>query len=323
MSFFRRNKKQELPRRRQIVEANILRAEGEKSASQSKQYGYRSGRTITGSTSSNVSTVNEPGAELRSPRVHGHLLRRKRRHLSLVLFAVLIVCGLLYFLINQLIATPSARLVKNGVYISSSEFDGSKYESAINDYLSEHFLERFAFSLNRESLNKNIQSRYPEIDAIVLDHLDGFGKVNFKIVPRIPIAVWNIGNDKLFVDSKGVAFTKSYYDDPAVTIIDESGLPSDGKTVASNRFLSFIGKVVGYTASQGYTVNKISLPRYTTRQIEASLDKVDYPIRMTFDRPAGEQVEDMLRVIKFTNNKQMSIEYADVRVSGRAYYKDK
>lgn len=323
MSLFSRKKNKALPRRRQIVEDNILRVEGENIASKNRQYSYRSGRTLTGSTSSRVATAGELGAELRSPRVYSHLLRRKRRHIGLALVATLFMCGLILFLMQQFIATPELKIAKNNVYTSGNTEYTNDYIETIDKYMSEHILERFAFSLDKDNFRKTMQAKYPEIDNIELDHLDGFGRVRFKLTPRTPIAVWDINNKKLFVDSKGVAFTKSYYDDPAVTIVDESGLPSDGKTVASNRFLGFIGKVIGYTAQRGYVVTKISLPRYTTRQIEVSLENNSYPIKMTFDRPAGEQVEDMVRVVQYTKDHNLSLELADVRVSGRAYYKTK
>jgi hypothetical protein len=43
---------------------------------------------------------------------------------------------------------------------------------------------------------------------------------------------------------------------------------------------------------------------------------------MSVDRPAGEQAEDAMRAIKYLQSKGMTPAYIDVRVGGKAYYKD-
>jgi hypothetical protein len=116
-------------------------------------------------------------------------------------------------------------------------------------------------------------------------------------------------------------FEKNYYETPSVQIIDESGIsPEQGSAVASARLLSFVGKVVAQAEEGNYQVTEAILPVGTTRQLEIRLKDVQPLIKLSIDRGAGEQVEDMIRVLRYLNSKGLSPSYVDVRVTGRAVY---
>jgi hypothetical protein len=138
---------------------------------------------------------------------------------------------------------------------------------------------------------------------------------------RKPVAGWKIDNKQYFVDAKGVAFERNYYGNPTVQIVDDSGaVLQQGTTVASNRFLGFVGRIVALSKDRGYIVSQAILPAGTTRQLEVKIQDVGPLVKLSIDRPAGEQVEDMGRALVFLAGRGQSPAYVDVRVSGKAFY---
>jgi len=90
--------------------------------------------------------------------------------------------------------------------------------------------------------------------------------------------------------------------------------------VASARLLSFVGRVVALAGESSYQVTEAILPSGTTRQLEIRLKDVGPLVKLSIDRGAGEQVEDMVRVLRYMSSRGVGATYVDVRVSGRAVY---
>jgi len=287
-------------------------------ASLDARYAFRRNRTLTGSLASNVASVNEHGAELKSARVHTHHLRRHRRHATAALFGVLAIAAGMAFLIYQAILTTTVTTSAPG------RINTAAYSQAIQDYLLKRPLERFRFSLNGTNLASYLQSHgFPEVDMVSDDiAFNGFGKAALHISFRAPVVAWRTGSAVMYVDAKGNTFQRSYYQDPGVQVVDQTGIPAtDNQVLASNMFLGFIGKVIGRMQDNGHTVSQIVLPANTTRQVQVAVGGVGYPIKFSIDRPVGEQAEDASRAIRYLASKGVTAEYVDVRVSGRAYYK--
>lgn len=316
MSLFRK-KPTPVPGRRRYTETGA-RPSDLRDTSSSQAYSFRRNQTLTGSASSQVVSANEQRGQLKSSRVQAHQLRRKRKHLGLTLVLTCMVVGGLFVLLANFIAVPTA-----SVTVAHTQDDSDTYAQIIAQYFDTQPLERSLLVLNQDHLLQTIQAQRPEVKRIADIHTNYMGTVNFTLTARQPIAGWSINGEQRYVDAQGVAFTRNYYGNPGVTIVDESGLPSDGKTVASNRFLGFIGRVVGAANTQGLTVTKVTLPFATSRQIAVYVQQVGYPTKLSVDRPAGEQVEDMARVVRHVQAHGLDLEYVDVRVSGRAYYREK
>lgn len=312
MSLFSK-KQPELPRRRQV------HGEGSQRASVSsldERYSFRRNRTLTGSASSKVASTGEAHAQLKSDRVRAHDLVRQRRHIGLVLLAVVAGSMLLYGLVSQFTAHVVVHTTD-----ASQKLDAS-YSKAIEDYLSAQPIERFRFMLNQKHLNEYIQATTPEVADVKVDGSAGLGVTSFTATMRVPIASWSINGTDQYVDASGVAFTHNYSPAPSVHIVDNSGVQvAAGQAIASNQFLSFVGRVVGLARAHQYTVTQVIIPQDTTRQIELQLEQVSYPVKLSVDRPAGEQVEDMTRALGWLRAHDQSPQYVDVRVSGRAFYR--
>jgi hypothetical protein len=307
-------KQADIPRRRQ---ASSLNEPSQRATEQSleERYAFRRNRTITGSASSRVVSTNESGAQLKSDRVKAHELARQRRKLGVVFVFVLLSAGLIGGLISQF---------TDGVVVHatdrSTQLDDS-YGRTIEAYLGSQPIERLRFLLNRDHLNEYLQAANPEVANVNVDGSAGFGKSAFTLTLRQPIAGWSIDGTQKYVDTSGTAFVRNYFSTPAVQIVDNSGVQvAAGQAVASNHFLSFVGRIVGQANAKGFHVTQVVIPQGTTRQVELHVKEVGYPIKLSVDRPAGEQVEDMTRSLTWLGSHEKNPKYLDVRVSGRAFY---
>lgn len=313
MRLFR---KKPAPPRRRVAADGASESSREREAIPERN-AFQRNRTLTGSSSSRITTVNEANADMRSPRVHAHELTRKRRHLGSLFLLVLLIAGGLSLLVYQFTARVTVALEKNVV----ASVD-QNYEPIIQEYLSTHPAERLRVLLNTDQLSLYMQTKAPEVASVTVKGWSGFGSSEIAIGVRQPIAGWSIQGSQRYVDASGISFARNYYATPGVQIIDKSGTETQaGQSVASNRFLGFVGRVVGIAGTKGVTVTEVTIPPATTRQIELRLEGVAYPVKMTIDRPAGEQVEDMTRAIEWLKAGNKGAQYVDVRVSGKAFYK--
>ncbi len=309
MKLFKRPK-QELPKRRLATPQEAVLDDAST---------FRRGRTLTGSASSLVRSTNEAQADLKSSRVHAHELRKKRRRLAGGFFAIVVVATLLYVLMSQF----TARVVVQASPDPSLQLDAA-YSEAIDDYFSDHFGERFRLLTNTDQLGTYLQSVTPEVKSVKLRGGAGFGASLFELSFREPIASWDIHDRQLYVDASGVPFERNYFSSPTLRITDKSGMSSvttPGQSVMSNRFMSYIGQVIGRVREQGYAVSTIVIPEGVTRQIEVHLEGVPYPSKLSSDRSAGEGVDDMVMAIRWMEARGLTPEYVDVRVASKVYYK--
>ena len=277
---------------------------------------FRRNRTLTGSSSGAISSANELGGDFRSPRAQTHHLVAHRRRLGSIFVATLIAIGFLTWLLYEF--TASVRVVP---VTSSVVLQADRYSKIIDDYYAVHPVERLRLLLNNEQLTEHVQREAPEVAAVAVDGASGIGVSQFTVTPRQPIAGWLIGNTQSFVDSHGVAFQINYFEQPSVAIVDNSGIPqAAGAAVASSRFLSFVGRSVAIAKHYGLTVEQAIIPSGTTRQVELRVAGHNYPAKLSLDRPVGEQIEDMQRAMAHLAERQLTPQYIDVRVSGKAFY---
>lgn len=311
-------KKQQVPARR----SGLVVREGRANAnSLDERYAFRRNRTLTGSLSSNVSSASESFNELRSARVQAHDLRRHRRKLFGVWLGVSVVTLLLGYLLYESIALPNVRF-REAVVVQPE--NKSLYEKKIQEYLNAHFFERSRLTLNVKNLAIYLQTHgAPEVEEVSSSlSFGGLGVSTISLKVRKPVVSWKTGDVRLYVDQKGIGFEKNYYDAPTVSVLDQTGVQTrNNRILASNRFLSFMGRLIGRLAEQGYRATQVVLPEGTTRQLLMSVDGVPYPIKFSVDRPAAAQAEDAAQSIRYLLASGISPTYLDVRVSGKAYYK--
>jgi hypothetical protein len=302
MAFFRRSKtEQALPPRR-----------ASQSAPLNDGASFQRGRTL----SSMRGAVYEHSAE--SDRARAHLLAERRRRVAFIFLIVLSGIVLITLLISQMTANV---LVSTTDTALTRQVDDSRYIATINDYLAVHPVERLRFALNDQALTDYVAAKWPEVSSVRQAPLTTFTVTTFRLTFRHPVAGWQINSQQYYVDSTGVAFENNYFAAPTVQIVDQSGaVPNAGSEVTSIRFLSFVGRVVSQAAGRGYTVNKATLPVGTTRELDIQMNGVGPYVKLSIDRGAAEQIEDMDNALKYFASHGVGPKYVDVRVSGRAYY---
>ncbi len=302
-----------LPNRRQASGGTVRPA----ATSDERQNLFQRNRTLTGSTSNRLSATHHQ-TDLQSPRTHVHHLALRRRKIGTILLIVLTAAAIILWLLTQLTARVVVSVSDTTI---SRPVDTTMYQKAINDYLGINPVSRLRFAMNQSDLSDYLSQTLPEVANVEQVGLSTIGESDFFVTIRKPVAGWKIDNKQYFVDAKGVAFERNYYSNPSVQIVDDSGATlQQGATVASNRFLGFVGRVVALSGERGYTVVQAILPAGTTRQLEIRIKDVAPLVRLSIDRPVGEQIEDMSRSLGYFVGRETP-KYIDVRVSGKAFYK--
>jgi len=282
---------------------------------------FRLGRTLTGSRSPRVASSNELNSEMVSPRAKTHHLVRHRRRLFGRLMIVIIVCVGIYLFLGQLVATVHVQAIVGNAAMKLEDDQANKYLSTIDRYFSRRINERFRPNLNASDMIDYLQATHPEIESLDVQLTGGFGEAQIELKMRRPVARWIVNGETQFVNQDGVVFARNYYANPKVTIVDKNATKLSGGLVASNRFLSFVGQVVGDLQEEGLTVTKAIIPTLTTRQLEIHIKGVKPYFKLTIDRSAGEQSEDIVRIVHYFKKRGTNPAYVDVRVQGKAFYK--
>jgi len=301
--IFSRAKKNDAPTRRRGV------TEPSPSGIEATSSQFRRNRTLSGVKRS---------VDAASPRSQVHHLARQRQKVGGLFLIIIAAIVLLAILITQL----TARVVVTGSSQALvTSIKGAEYEKVIDEYYGLHPASRLRFILDESDLSQYVASVTPEVVRVEQSGVENIVDTHFTITFRRPVAGWQINGRQYYVDDQGVVFQKNYYETPTVQIIDESGVsPEQGSTVASARLLSFVGRVVALSKDSSYEVTQAILPVGTTRQLEIRLKDVVPLVKLSIDRGAGEQTEDMVRALQYLKSKGWSPGYVDVRVSGRAAY---
>lgn len=306
---------------RQSRRTALMREKGRATADfdDSQRYAFRRNRTLTGSLSPGVVSVNEHNSELQSTRVQAHHLRRHRRRLGVALFAVFVVVIGLMWMIWQSIVDVKI-ITDNG---ASQPLNTKPYTDEVEHYLNSHPFERNRASFNAGAVGAYLQSHgFPEVSHVSLDTTRRqIGTATLTVSMRKPVVSWKTGTTRLYVDEDGVAFARNYYADPTVEVVDQTGIQTvNNQVLASNRFLGFIGLIIGHLHEQGLMVSQVVLPADTTHQLLVSIQGLAYSVKISVDRPAADQAEDTARAVRYLAGKGITPKYLDVRISGRAYY---
>lgn len=302
------------PRRTRIVSDSQKHDEGRESRSSL----YRRGRTMAGSTGHTLRAAQPHAINNATPREKVRHLTNLRRKLSFVFSALLGTIVLLAIFLQQFTAG-----VKVEFGDAAHASNDALYERTIQDYLAQNPLERLRFNVDEHKLNTFVISHRPEVEKVTQLGYAAPVTSSFEITLRKPVVSWQVQDKQYFVDAHGVSFTDNVYTAPPVKIVDNSGVEhTSGTAIASARFLTFVGKAVALAQQDSMKVTQVAIPTGTSRQVEISLEGHPYPVIMSIDRPAGEQVEDMQRTVQFFDKQGRVPRYIDIRVKGKAFFRE-
>lgn len=278
---------------------------------------YARGRTLAGATSHTLRAADPRALGNATPREKVHHLTNLRRRLSFVLSLSLATIILLVLFLYQF--TAGVQVGFSGARPASDD----AYEHVIQEYLTQNPLERLRFNLDKDKLDTFVAAKLPEVEHTTQEGYAQPVTSRFEITLRKPVVSWNVDDKTYFVDSHGVSFTKNVYPNPIVTIVDNSGVEhTSGTAIASERFLTFVGKVVAQSQANGHEVTKVAIPAGTSRQVELYVEGHNYPVIMSIDRSAGEQAEDMSRAIAYFDKQGRKPQYLDIRVKGKVFFRE-
>lgn len=319
MAFLSRkptSRQQSVPARRRQPNSGEVRTP--RTESTEDPSAFRRNRTLTGSPSSHVRGAVEHAGQMKSGRVQAHELSVRRRRLG-GLFALATGVSLV-LLIVVLNFTATVAVDTPGV---TRAVNSTRYSESINDYLAYRPIERIRLFTDNKQLTAHVAHEHPEVSSVAVNGGAGFAVSVFEVQLRKPLAAWTINDRRYYVDAKGVSFELNQYESPEISVVDDSGVPvAAGVSIASNRFLSYVGRTIALFQAQGVEVSKVVIPFNTTRQIEVVLKGRDYPVRLSIDRQVGVQVEDAVRAVRYVDATQKTPQYIDVRVSGKAFYQE-
>lgn len=281
-------------------------------------YVFRRSRTLTGTTSPRVTAGAESRSQFKTARLQAHELHQFRRRIQRSLVIVgLFIAGLSYLLLNYI----------STIQIRYSQPGGSPrttvYQQSVQQYFIKHPMERFGFSINRKQFTADMQATHPELLSADIDKSWYAGDTDFVLQFRRPLLVWMTGGRTFYVDSQGVAFEYDHFGGKYVSVSDQSGISPEvsGGSVASNRFINFLGKMVGAVNTGGRgVVTDIIIPA-STREVDLKVQGRGYPIKTHTDRDPLQQAEDIINTLAWIDEKKLNPQYLDVRVKGKAYYK--
>ena len=281
-------------------------------------YAFRRSRTLTGTTSAKVVSSAEARSQLKTPRLKEHELKQKRgRIVKLLLGMTACIVVLLFLLVNFV-----GSLTPIYPQPSKAQPKTSAYQETLRQYFAGRPFERFGFSLNASQLEQFMRDKHSEISTFSVKRAWYGGDVQFVATFRRPILVWQSGTQHFFVDDQGISFEYDHFGAQLVSVVDQSGVtPDAGNSVASKRFIHFLGKMVGAVnaGGKGKVISVIIPP--STREIDLKLEGREYPIKTHIDRDPLQQAEDTLYTLAYFDIHKIAPAYIDVRVSGKAFYK--
>lgn len=284
-----------------------------------EEYVFRRSRTLTGTTSEKVVASAENRGLLKTERLKLHELKQYRLKTLKAIGAIGAVMGVITFLASVYIASPP---------LDTPESNGKQpnidaYARTVQDYFASRPLERFGFVANPTTIQDYILRHHSEVKQALVSRNWFGGDFRLAIYFREPIITWEAAGKKYYVDSQGYAFEYNHFAEPEVSVKDESGISPEvsGGSVASSRFISFLGRMVG--ALNGYGKGKVEaiiLPA-STREVDVKLQGRSSLIKTHIDRDPLEQAEDIANALTYFDSKEVKPEYIDVRVAGKAFYR--
>lgn len=251
-----------------------------------------------------------------SERTQARELIVKRRKLSSV-FIFLIAASLITLFILLQIVIRVDFITSEGVSIDNPEV----YAAVVEEYYQDHPIERLRLFLDKNKLLSVLQSKNTEVELVEGLEFKGLAQYQMVLRMREPVAVWVDDDKRHFVDRTGVSFGVNYYGQPNIVISDDSGIKTGGNVVASNSFLSFVGKVIGAANDNQLEIERIVIPPASLRQIEVYLKNVAYPAKFLTTSSAEGQVLSFRQAVDYFTKTGASPKYVDLRVEGKAVYR--
>lgn len=250
---------------------------------------------------------------------------------SLVRRAPTIVAGfiILVCVIDQLGLSSQVKIVplttaKSQLFLQNT----TVYQQAADKLFAGSIGNRNKVTVNVSGISKSLQQKFPEIASVsVTLPLLGHRPVVY-IQPSDPAFILKTSNGSYVLDKSGKALASAIQDVRAThlqlpVVTDQSGLQIyTGQSALSADDTTFIRTVIAELKTQGFAVDKITLPA-AAREVDVYITGKSYFIKFNMQsNDARQQAGTFAAVAKqLAQQGKTPAHYIDVRIDGRAYYK--
>ena len=163
--------------------------------------------------------------------------------------------------------------------------------------------------LNSEDLKKQLQKTFTGQESIIVKKKFP-NKLEVKTDAQKSAIIWKTGRQSYVISVSGRAI-----------VVDGSNIPVDiGSKVVARDFIDFVMKLDGY-----FKTNKIAIEQYSVAETTSELNvKINggYTIRFNTSDSADSQLRSLTATLDLLKSQNKApLEYLDLRVTGRAFYK--
>ncbi len=256
------------------------------------------------------SSVSTPGG--RRPKLQ---LRTVAGRLPLIFVIVAVV--LLAAKMLTLSSSPRVVVVgKDASYVQES----GVYAQAAQKLLASSKLNAFKPTADLGGVAARLQTEFPELQAVSITATLIGSKPVVYVMPAQSGVVLQVGDTSYAVNGSGVVLATVA--DPAavkgIRVIDQTGVkPVPGKRILPASTIEFLQRYGYQLQAKGQAIASMTLPAANPYQVDVRLGGKPYYVKTNVQGDPVEQAGATLAVLGQAN----PVEYLDVRVPGRVYYK--
>jgi hypothetical protein len=205
--------------------------------------------------------------------------------------------------------------------------DKADYQSRAQQILQQDFSSRFKLTINTNKIAHELRRSFPELSDV---------SITLPLVGRRPIIIVDATNPALIatsqnnayvVDTRGMVIMKTTEASDVVkglpVVNDESGLPAEvGKAVLPAENVHYITSVIGQFNAAKLSVQSITLPHGGAHELHVRLKDTPYLIKFNLGTDSRIATGTFLATKQKLDATHIKpVEYIDVRLEERAYYK--
>ncbi len=277
-------------------------------------------------------------APARNPRIYSGLPRKisekKKSRFSRFLFWILFLCflGVAFYL---LLLSPFLEVeiisVEGNEKITSEEIVARAGEAIEGKYF-QYFSKRNFFLLSRKKVNEKLRSDFNRLEISSIEKKFP-NAILIRVKERQPEIAWCSGGVCYLVDKEGLVYAGADARDEEITrerfliVIDDNARPIDiKKTMIGIEFIDYLKQIdvvlidkLGLKLKDSYHT-----PSLSSREILVKIDeKEGWELKMDV-AVSPEETEKILETLfekELEPEKRKNLEYLDLRVKNKVYYK--
>ncbi len=207
----------------------------------------------------------------------------------------------------------------------------SEYESIVKDIIDNSILSQTKITINTSDISRQIEAKLPEVDAAVITIPLSSHRPIVDIIGKSPKLLLINNAETYVIDDNGYSISKLSELTPDALnklaglpiIKDETNVPIElgNRTITSETSL-FIEQLAYQYKQKSVAIQEMTLPANKPNEIRVKSSTDNYYVKYVTIRPAREQFGAYQAVSKRLTEQGISpVEYVDVRVQEKVYYK--